>query len=70
MSKTTINELEVLFDSKLQWCPHIDEVIHKAIKALNTIKLIRKFCNLAKPVSIVTKRSKFCKFFKNMPRPS
>ena len=37
--------LGVLFDSRLQWSNHISKTILKANKALNAIKLIRKFFN-------------------------
>jgi lipoate-protein ligase B len=42
-SKSTINILGVALNCKLQWGHHIEIVIHKANKALNAIKLIRKF---------------------------
>jgi hypothetical protein len=42
-SKSEINVLGVLFDSKLQWTNHVCRVIQKADRALNAIKLIRKF---------------------------
>ena len=53
-SKSTINILGVLFDCKLQWGHHVNQVIHKANKALNAIKLIRKFFKTSELVSIVT----------------
>ena len=42
-SKGEINVLGVLFDSKLQWTNHVCRVIQKADRALNAIKLIRRF---------------------------
>ncbi len=42
-SKSEINVLGVLFDSKLQWTNHISKVIQKSDPALNAIKLTRKF---------------------------
>jgi hypothetical protein len=42
-SNSTINTLGVLFDCELHWGHHIKQAIHKANKALNTIKLIRTF---------------------------
>jgi hypothetical protein len=42
VTKSTISILGVLFDSKLQWEHHVNQAIHKANKALNALKLIRK----------------------------
>ena len=53
-SKSTINILGVLFDCKLHWGHHINQVIHKANKALNAIKLIRKFFNTPELINLVT----------------
>ena len=41
-SKKVINVLGILFDSKLQWGPHVEKTIQKAEKALNAIRLLRK----------------------------
>jgi hypothetical protein len=45
VTKESINVRGVLFDNKLKWSPHIENVINKANKSLRTIKLIRKFFN-------------------------
>jgi hypothetical protein len=42
-SNNQINVLGVIFDSKLQWGPHIRRAIAKSNKSLNAIKLIRRF---------------------------
>ena len=42
-SKREINVLGVTFDSKLQWSSHVSKAIAKSTRALNAIKLIRKF---------------------------
>ena len=42
-SKKVINVLGVLFDSKLSWAPQAELSISKANRALNAIKIIRKF---------------------------
>jgi hypothetical protein len=42
-SKKSIKVLGVVFDSKLNWSDHILYAINRANRALNTIKLIRKF---------------------------
>ena len=42
-SKNEISVLGIIFDSKLQWSNQVSTVIKKANKALNAIKIIRKF---------------------------
>ena len=42
-SKTCINVLGVLFDSKLQWSLQVAQTIHKSKRALHAIKLVSKF---------------------------
>ena len=54
VTKNSINVLGVLFESKLNWSAHIVKVINKANKALNAIKLIRKFFNTSELINIVT----------------
>jgi hypothetical protein len=44
-SKKEIYTLGVTHGSKMQWSSHVSKVILKASKALNAIKLIRKFFN-------------------------
>jgi hypothetical protein len=53
-STSTINILGVTFICKLQWGHHIDLVIQKANKALNAIKLKRKYFSTPELISIVT----------------
>ena len=53
-SGTTINVLGVLFDCKLHWGPHIEKTLQKADKALNAIKLIKKYFNLDELLQLVT----------------
>jgi hypothetical protein len=53
-SKTTINVLGILFDSKMQWCHHVDRVVLKANKALNAIKILRKFFKTNELIMLVT----------------
>ena len=38
-----MNVLGVIFESKLQWADHIAHALKKSMKALNAIRLIRKF---------------------------
>ena len=42
-NKLTINVLGVIFDSKLQWVPQIENVIAKSNKAKHAIIIIRKY---------------------------
>ena len=53
-SKKEINVLGVTFDSKMQWSNHVSKVIVKANKALNAIKLIRKFFNKKELLQLLT----------------
>ena len=53
-SNLTINVLGVIFDSKLQWGPQIENVIKKANKAKHAIQLIRKFFNKAELSTLLT----------------
>ena len=38
-----MNELGVIFNTKLQWAPQIAHCVSRSLKALNAIKLIKKF---------------------------
>ena len=49
-----MNVLGVAFDSKLNWNTQIANTITKANKALNAIKLIRKFFNNNELLSLIT----------------
>ena len=53
-SKTSINVLGVIFDQKLQWSEHISQCINKSSKALNAIRLIRRFFTTKELLQIVT----------------
>ena len=53
-SKKVINVLGVLFDSKLSWAPQVELSISKANRALNAIKIIRKFFNSKELIQILT----------------
>ena len=53
-SKTTINVLGVLFDTKMQWSSHVDKAVLKANKALNAIKILRKFFKTHELITLVT----------------
>ena len=54
MSKDSINVLDIIFDSKLTWATHIENQINKSNKALNAIKLIRKYFNQDKMLLLLT----------------
>ena len=53
-SKSTISVLGIIFDSKLNWSPQVHHAIKKANKALNAIKLIRKYFNSSELIQIIT----------------
>ena len=53
-SSTNINILGVIFDQKLQWGDHIAHCIKKSGKALNAIRLIRKFFTTKELLQIIT----------------
>ena len=53
-SNKTIIILGVIFDSKLQWAEHISQSIKCSIRALNAIRLIRKFFTKKELLSLVT----------------
>ena len=53
-SKSTINVLGVIFDCKLNWSEHISMAITKANKALNAVRLIKRFFTSKQLVQIVT----------------
>ncbi len=54
VTKQQINVLGVIFDSKLNWSSHVESCIKKANKALNAIKIIRKFFRTNELINIVT----------------
>ena len=53
-SNNTINILGVIFDSKMQWSDHISHAIKRSMKALNAIRLIRKFVMQRELLDLVT----------------
>ena len=53
-SKSVINVLGVLFDCKLQWNHHVSNTIRKSQKALNAIKIIRKYFNSNELLQLLT----------------
>ncbi len=53
-SKSEINVLGILFDSKLQWSNHVSKAISKANRALNAIKLISKYFATNELLSLLT----------------
>ena len=54
VSNKTINVLGVVFDSKMQWSNHVARAIKRSTKALNAIKLIKKFFNQQEVINLVT----------------
>ena len=54
ISKNTINILGVTFDSKLQWNEQIAAVSNKATKAINAIRLIKKFFTKIELLQLIT----------------
>ena len=53
-SNDVINVLGVLFDSKLCWSPHIKNAISKSSKALNALRIIRKYFTSKELLQLVT----------------
>ena len=53
-SKTTMNVLGVIFDSKLQWGPQVSQAVTKANRALYAIKLIRRYFSSEELLNLVT----------------
>ena len=53
-TKSVINVLGVLFDSKLQWAAHINSAVTKANRALNAIKLIKQYFTSEELLRLVT----------------
>ena len=54
ISKKVINVLGVTFDSKLQWGNHVASTSNKALKALNAIRIIKKFFNKKELLQLIT----------------
>ena len=53
-SKTTINVLGVIFDSKLQWADHILHTIKRSMNALNAIRLIKNYFKKDELLQLIT----------------
>ena len=53
-SEKNKNVLGVIFDQKLQWSDHIAQCISKSSKALNAIRLIRRFFSTKELLQIIT----------------
>ena len=54
ISKKTINVLGVIFDTKLQWTEHVGKCCSKALKALNAIKLIKRYFTKDELLQLIT----------------
>ena len=53
-SKSSMNVLGVLFDSKLQWQPQVSNTISKSKRALHALTMIRKYFNKEQLLNIIT----------------
>ena len=53
-SKPFMNVLGVIFDTKLQWAPQVNQSFKKSASALNAIRLIKRFFNTTELVQLVT----------------
>ena len=54
ISKKTINILGITFDSKLQWGDQVAAACNKATKAINAIRLIKKFFTKLELLQFIT----------------
>ena len=54
ISKRVINILGVTFDSKLQWSDQVAQASNKATKAINTIRLIKKYFTKSDLLHLIT----------------
>ena len=54
ISKDSINVLGVIFDSTLSWSKHVRTAVMKANRALNGLKLIRKYFNVNELLQLIT----------------
>ena len=54
ISQKSMNVLGVIFDSKLNWVEHISTSLFKANRALNAVKLIRRYFTCKELLTIVT----------------
>ena len=53
-TKTSMNVLGIIFDSKLHWGPQVSAAITKASRALNAICLIRNYLNSSELLQLIT----------------
>ena len=53
-SNRTINILGVIFDSKLSWADHVSHAIKRSNKALNAIRLIKRYFSKRELLALVT----------------
>ena len=53
-SNKSINILGVIFDSKLQWAEHVAHALKKSMKALNAIRLIKRFFTHKELLGLIT----------------
>ena len=54
ISQYTMKVLGVIFDTKLQWAPHVAHWVSKSLNALNAIKLIKKFFDKKELLQLIT----------------
>ena len=54
ISNRTKNILGVIFDLKLTWADHISHAVKRSIKALNAIRIIKRFFTKKELLSLVT----------------
>ena len=53
-TKTEMNVLGILFDSKLKWGPQVQRALQKADKALNALRLIRRYFVQEELIQLIT----------------
>ena len=53
-SSSSMNVLGVIFDSRMQWAEHLASCVTKANKALNAIRLIRRYFNTKELLNLIT----------------
>jgi hypothetical protein len=58
---SSINVLAVIFDNKISWSKHVRATVNKSNRALNAMKLVRKYFNTKKVLQLIT--SNFFQFF-------
>ena len=54
VTKSEMNVLGIYFDSRLKWCNQVSSAIRKANRALNAIKIIRRYFNTDELLKILT----------------